>query len=112
MFLLPLVLILTAPALADAVPLTAGDHTITLNHDGRERSVIVHVPQRAAERPPPLSVVLNFHDGGGHGAQQKEYSLLDALADRENFLAVYPNGTGRLSGRLLTWNAALAALTR
>jgi hypothetical protein len=69
MFLLPLVLILTAPALADAVPLTAGDHTITLNHD-------------------------------------------DALAERENFLAVYSNGTGRLSGRLLTWNAALAALTR
>ena len=102
---LPLVLILTAPALAGAVPLAAGDHTVTLNHDGRERSAIVHVPQRAAERPPPLSVVLNFHGGGGHGAQQKEYSLLDALAERENFLAVYPNGTGRLSGRLLTWNA-------
>jgi polyhydroxybutyrate depolymerase len=27
------------------------------------------------------------------------------VADRERFLAVYPDGTGPLSGRLLTWNA-------
>lgn len=84
--------------------LVAGDHTVTLQHGGRERSAIVHMPQRAAERP-ALPVILSFHGGGGHGANQKEYSLLDALAESENFLAVYPNGTGRLSGRLLTWNA-------
>jgi polyhydroxybutyrate depolymerase len=30
---------------------------------------------------------------------------MDAVADREGFLAVYPNGTGRLADRLLTWNA-------
>jgi polyhydroxybutyrate depolymerase len=52
-----------------------------------------------------LPVVLNFHGGGGHGANQKEYSLLDQLAERENFIAVYPNGSGRLQTRLLTWNA-------
>ena len=105
LLLLPLLLIVVV---ANAWPLssavTPGDHTITLNHGGRERSAIVHVPRLAAERP-ALPVVLNFHGGGGHGANQKEYSLLDPLAESENFLAVYPNGTGRLSGRLLTWNA-------
>jgi len=30
---------------------------------------------------------------------------MDGLADRESFVAVYPNGTGRFEKRLLTWNA-------
>jgi len=30
---------------------------------------------------------------------------MDKLADRETFVAVYPNGTGRFGNRLLTWNA-------
>jgi polyhydroxybutyrate depolymerase len=30
---------------------------------------------------------------------------MDPLADRENFLIVYPNGMGRFGKRLLTWNA-------
>jgi polyhydroxybutyrate depolymerase len=30
---------------------------------------------------------------------------MDALADEEGFLAVYPDGTGRFGERLLTWNA-------
>jgi polyhydroxybutyrate depolymerase len=84
--------------------LSGGNHTITFNHAGRERSAIVHVPARAVEKR-ELAVVLNFHGGGGHGANQQEYSLIDRLADRETFLAVYPNGTGRFDKRLLTWNA-------
>jgi polyhydroxybutyrate depolymerase len=81
-----------------------GDHWITLKHDGRERSVIAHVPPGASDKR-DLAVVLNFHGGGGHAANQQEYSLLDRLADREGFIAVYPNGTGRFAKRLLTWNA-------
>jgi len=30
---------------------------------------------------------------------------MDPVADVERFLAVYPDGTGRMSDRLLTWNA-------
>jgi polyhydroxybutyrate depolymerase len=30
---------------------------------------------------------------------------MDEVSDREGFLVVYPNGTGRFSNRLLTWNA-------
>jgi len=103
--LLPLLLALgpeSASALAAASP--PGDQVVTLKHGGRERSAIVHMPLGAAERQ-FLPVVLNFHGGGGYGANQREYSRLDVLAESENFIAVYPNGTGRLSGRLLTWNA-------
>jgi polyhydroxybutyrate depolymerase len=84
--------------------LSAGNHTVTVNHGDRGRSAIVHVPLRAAEKR-ELPVILNFHGGGGHGANEQEYSLMDRLADREAFLAVYPNGSGRFHKRLLTWNA-------
>ncbi len=99
--------------LAGAMPLNAaessdflapGDHSIILKHGGRERSAIVHVPPTATDNR-ELAVVLNFHGGGGHGANQQEYSLMDRLADREGFITVYPNGTGRFAKRLLTWNA-------
>ncbi|MGZ8486369.1 MAG: alpha/beta hydrolase family esterase [Candidatus Binatia bacterium] len=103
MFVLLLLLVSVAPQASLSASLSPGDHTATLQFAGRERSAIVHVPRRAAERQ-VLPVVLNFHGGGGHGANQQEYSLLDAVAESENFITVYPNGTGRLPGRLLTWN--------
>lgn len=84
--------------------LVAGDQTIALMHEGRERSAIVHMP-RGASAASALPVVLNFHGGGGHGANEQEYSLMDRLADRESFITVYPNGSGRMGKRLLTWNA-------
>ena len=87
-----------------AAILSPGDHSISLTHGGRERSAIVHVPSRAVEMR-NIPVVLNFHGGGGHGANEQEYSLMDRVADREMFVAVYPNGTGRFGKRLLTWNA-------
>jgi polyhydroxybutyrate depolymerase len=82
--------------------LRAGDHEFVLRHGGRSRSYIVHVPQRITPQPP---VLLAFHGGGGNAAGFKAYAEVDRLADREGFLAVYPNGTGPLPNRLLTWNA-------
>lgn len=84
--------------------LSVGDHVIVVQHADRERAAIVHVPVRAPERR-DIPVIINFHGGGGHGSNEQEYSLMDRLADRQLFLAVYPNGTGRFSKRLLTWNA-------
>lgn len=97
-------LCLIAHAATPAKQLVPGDQAVTLMHDGRERISIVHMPRGASEAR-ALPVVLNFHGGGGHGANEQEYSLMDRLADRESFIVVYPNGTGRLGKRLLTWNA-------
>jgi len=87
-----------------SAPFSPGDHTINLTYGERERSALIHVPPRAPEQQ-HLPVVFNFHGGGGHAANQQQYSLMDQLADRETFIVVYPNGTGRLEQRLLTWNA-------
>ena len=103
--LLTAVLVASANAAGRGAPiLSPGNHTITLSDGARERSAIVHVPPRAVEMG-AIPVVLNFHGGGGHAGNEQEYSLMDGVADREVFVAVYPNGTGLLGKRLLTWNA-------
>lgn len=89
---------------AGAAALAPGDHEITLVHGQLQRSYIVHVPPQARAGK-PLPAVLNFHGGGSHALVQQRYSLMDATADREGFFAVYPNGSGGIGGRLLTWNA-------
>ena len=86
------------------VSLGAGDHDRSLTVDGLTRTYIAHVPPRVSEGR-PLPLVLAFHGGGGNGSGFKAYAGLDALADREGFVVVYPDGSGRLGRRLLTWNA-------
>ena len=95
------VALFAGPARAALAP---GDHRIALQHGGRQRSYIVHVPPAAREGR-PLPVVLNFHGGGGKAESQQKYSRMDVVADAEGFVAVYPDGTGRMPDRLLTWNA-------
>jgi polyhydroxybutyrate depolymerase len=82
--------------------LAAGNHELTIRHGGRQRRYIVHVPPGATGN---LPVLLAFHGGGGNASGFQQYAELDPIADRERFLVVYPNGTGPLPNRLLTWNA-------
>ena len=88
---------------APDVPLGPGDHALRLEHGGRERSYVLHVPPRPAE---PAPLLLAFHGGGGNGPGFQRYAGLDPLADRDGWLVAYPNGTNRVfDERLLTWNA-------
>ena len=97
MRLLPIIV----SALLVTAPLTPGDHTRTLQHDGRTRSYIVHIPPKYdAKQPTP--VVLAFY-GGGNAEQMVRFCGLNEKADKEGFIVVYPNRTGRQK-RMLTWN--------
>ena len=80
------------------------DTRFSIQYEGRERSWIVHQPPsyNPGKRWP---VVLVFHGGGGNGEQMAGMTGFSHKADREGFLAVYPNGTGRWQNRFLTWNA-------
>jgi polyhydroxybutyrate depolymerase len=80
-----------------------GNHRIDIRYGGLGRSYIVHVPPQASSAK-PLPVILNFHGAGSNAVQEERYSGMDATADRDGFVAVYPNGTGR-GTRALTWNA-------
>jgi polyhydroxybutyrate depolymerase len=70
-----------------------GDHERTLTVGGLQRTYLVHIPN-SYDGNKPYPIVLGFH-GGGSGAEQLVFSSgLNETADRENFIAVYPNGTG------------------
>ena len=92
-----------ASAMAAAAP-APGDHEFSVTVGTLKRSYLVHVPPQAGAGK-PLPLVLNFHGGGGNAENQKSYSRMDEAADRDGYIAVYPNGTGGIGGRLLTWNA-------
>jgi len=75
-----------------------------LTNDGRERSYLVHVPP-AYQAGTSLPLVIILHGGGGNAKSAMKMTGMSIKADKEGFIAVYPNGTGRLKNRLLTWNA-------
>ncbi|WP_018503419.1 alpha/beta hydrolase family esterase [Parafrankia discariae] len=74
----------------------------SLTVDGRERSYRVHVPAAGGA---DLPVMIVLHGGGGNGEITERQTGFSELADEAGFLAVYPDGTARAGGRLLTWNA-------
>jgi polyhydroxybutyrate depolymerase len=73
---------------------------VELEHDGEERSYEIHLPP-GYDGSTPLPVVLNFHGFTSSGLQQQESTNMDALADREGFITVYPNGLYE------SWNAGV-----
>lgn len=76
---------------------------VTLRHGGRDRRYRLHVPLHDAAAGLPLLVVL--HGGGGSGEHVREVTRLDELGVRAGFAVAFPDGTGRLPRRLLTWNS-------
>jgi polyhydroxybutyrate depolymerase len=89
------VLALAGPgsALAQTAP-ARGDQARTLRVNGVGRSYFVFVPSRyRAGTPVPL--VLVFHGAGGRGRRMAAHTGFSRLAEREGFVAVYPDGLGR-----------------
>lgn len=73
--------------------------------DGMKRYFTLHLPA-SYNRERPAPVVLNFHGGGGNSKTQRHISGMNATADRNGFIAVYPQGTNK-KGKLVkgyTWN--------
>lgn len=77
--------------------------TRNLNYTGEERSYNLYVPLNF-DASKPAAVVFVFHGGGGNADIMMSTSGFNEIADEEGFLVVYPNGSGRLDDKLLTWN--------
>ena len=83
----------------------AGAGEIAITHQARKRTARIYVPpQYTPSKPAPL--VLMFHGGGGNAENAERTAQMQREADRHVMIVVYPNGTGVLNDRLLTWNAA------
>jgi polyhydroxybutyrate depolymerase len=76
-----------------------------LVHDGIERSYVVRLPPGHPRTGERLPLVLVLHGGGGNAAITESMTGFTAKARAEGFIVVYPEGTGRLKGKLLAWNA-------
>lgn len=74
----------------------AGDPRCVINHGGRERSFIVHVPDNLST---PSSLVLSFHGLRTTARLQRNISRMNDTADRDGFVVVYPEGIG------MSWNS-------
>jgi len=72
--------------------------------DSRKRRYEIHVPPGYSKEK-QWPAVINYHGGGGRAAAARIQSGMDATADREGFIVIYPDGTGFFDKRLLTWNA-------
>lgn len=76
---------------------------ITVNN--LERTYYLHVPAKLP-KDKAVPLVMVFHGGGGEGISTSRLTSFNAIADRENFIVVYPNGIwknwndGRESGVL------------
>jgi polyhydroxybutyrate depolymerase len=85
----------------------AGDYGRRMEVGDRKRYYEMHVPKNY-RKGKPLPVVLVLHGGGGFAAFMRYQTGMDEVADKENFIAVYPAGTHQFfSDRLLFWNAGV-----
>ncbi|MCB9799354.1 MAG: polyhydroxybutyrate depolymerase [Candidatus Omnitrophica bacterium] len=72
--------------------------------DNRERTYRLHVPLHyLPDQIYPLVIVL--HGGAANAEYAMRMSEMNRIADEENFLVLYPNGTGIYKHAVLTWNA-------
>lgn len=93
-------------AKAETWPTSAGSYDLSYvtPWDGRTRSYRLHLPTGFSptdgiDRP----LVVALHGGSGNPNQFETQSLYSPKADANDFIVVYPKGTGLLP----TWNASL-----
>ena len=65
----------------------------TITVDGRTRTYYMYLPS-FLPKDKSVPLVLVFHGGGGNGVGTSRLTKFNQLADKENFIAVYPNGVG------------------
>lgn len=91
-----------SPATTQAALLVPGDHFCPLTVNGLNRAYIVHIPS-GYDPTKPQPVVLALHGAAMDGAMMEWFTGLNQTSDKNNFIVVYPTGTGL--GLLQTWNA-------
>ncbi len=83
----------------------SGFYDFSLYHDKLKRNYKVYVPKKY--NPTHLTpTIMAFHGGGGNMKRSPNFFQLNAKADQETFIVVYPEGIGvKIGGEVLgSWN--------
>ncbi|MBN2084133.1 MAG: hypothetical protein JW748_02845 [Anaerolineales bacterium] len=88
------------PTAAPTVP--AGDSDRSITASGMQRSYLLHVPPGFSATA-PAALVFMFHGLAEDGFSMSVVTGMSEIADANNFLVVYPNGTAAPGP--LSWNA-------
>jgi polyhydroxybutyrate depolymerase len=91
-------------ALALSSAALAATERQTLQHQGLQRSYVLRLPPQV-QAGARLPLVLVLHGGAGNAEHAERMTGFTDKGAREGFIVVYPEGSGRLKDRLLTWNA-------
>ncbi len=62
--------------------------------DGSQRAVHLHVPATGLPVGRPAALLIALHGFGGSGSGMEGYTGFSALADRQGFIAAYPDSRG------------------
>ena len=88
--LLILVLLSTLQG-CNRTPGTDNDYSASIISGGLERTYRVHISS-SYDQDNPTPLVIALHGGGGTGKGMVKLSGFNTVADRENFIVVYPDG--------------------
>jgi polyhydroxybutyrate depolymerase len=94
--------LLTHLSVAQKAPPPAGDSIQTMDVNGVKRIYRLHIP-RGYDGATPLPLVFALHGRGGNGIGIENGSGWGTKADKEHFVAVFPNALGQPQ----TWNSGL-----
>ena len=75
----------------------AGDHKMSVNVDGKNRTFIMHVPS-AYKGDKAVPLVVDYHPIGGSGQGQLQGTTYKSLTDPEGVISLYPDGTTKTMG--------------
>ena len=70
-----------------ASPASSG--TLSLQINGFDRTVIVHIPRSSSDRT-PLALVLNLHGSGSTALEQEVFTHMNAMSNHDGFIVAYP----------------------
>lgn len=72
---------------------TAGESVLTLESGGLTRQYMLYIPA-SYDATQPVPLIFSIHGLLSNSKQQARYSGWNAIADAENFIVIYPQGTG------------------
>lgn len=85
------------------LPTTPGDHNLSLTIGGVKRDFQVHIPP-GYDGKKSVPALYFYHYFTGNPSELASYTGMNAIADRENFIVVYPQAEGWVGNKIRQWN--------